>query len=302
MLLKSLVLALTITVLTASSLDESVDDTSIAELLNTDTQLDADVRASPKFAADVGSQMKEKTLTQARDEIRARATDNDMQVKSKARGKSRAGWHRHRWHVHHRHHPHFHHRHRPHWHHRHHRHHKDLGLVGFGHLTDSFNKLWKEKMPDDECSRKSAAGGGGLGFEQDMIIQQQTPEAAKKHRRTLTESGPAPDALANRKLLAKDISSNRDKHCECVTNDEGKKFCCTRKTSTAQFMLWSIKSCTQSVKSAGKCVWYASKYLPKVYKVAKCFCDKSDKSLKNKDIKHSVNVVWTVSRTAFLTS
>ena len=100
MLLKSLVLALTITVLTASSLDESVDDTSIAELLNTDTQLDADVRASPKFAADVGSQMKEKTLTQARDEIRARATDNDMEVKSKAKGKSRAEWHR--WHVHHR--------------------------------------------------------------------------------------------------------------------------------------------------------------------------------------------------------
>merc|ERR1712139_352089 len=122
MLLKSLVLALTITALTASSLDESVDDPSIARFLDTDTQLDADIRASPKFAADVGSQLKAKTLTQARDEIRGRATDNDMEVKSKAKGKSRAGWHR--WHVHHRHSPHFHHRHHPHVHipHRHHIH------------------------------------------------------------------------------------------------------------------------------------------------------------------------------------
>merc|ERR1712072_1248200 len=114
MLLKSLILALTITALTASSLDESVDDPSIARFLATDTQLDADIRASPKFAADVGSQMKAKALTQARDEIRGRATDNDMEVKSKAKGKSRAEWHR--WHVHHRHRPHLHHRHRPHVH------------------------------------------------------------------------------------------------------------------------------------------------------------------------------------------
>jgi hypothetical protein len=122
MLLKTQILALTITALTASSLDESVDDPSIARFLDTDTQLDADIRASPKFAADVGSQLKAKTLTQARDEIRGRATDNDMEVKSKAKGKSRAGWHR--WHVHHRHSPHFHHRHHPHIHvpHRHHIH------------------------------------------------------------------------------------------------------------------------------------------------------------------------------------
>lgn len=81
-------MALTIT---SSSLDESVDDTSIAELLATGTQVNANIRASPKVVANVGSQMNERTLTQAREQIRARVTDNDMEVKSKAKGKSRAG-------------------------------------------------------------------------------------------------------------------------------------------------------------------------------------------------------------------
>ena len=86
MLLKSLILALTITALTASSLDESVDDPSIARFLDTDTQLDADIRASPKFAADVGSQMKAKTLTQARDEIRGRAPTTIWRLNPRRRG------------------------------------------------------------------------------------------------------------------------------------------------------------------------------------------------------------------------
>merc|ERR1712139_59312 len=171
MLLKSLVLALTITALTASSLDESVDDDRIARLLATDTQLDADIRASPKFAADVGSQMKAKTLTQARDEIRGRATDNDMEVKSKAKGKSRAEWHR--WHVHHRHRPHFHHRHHPHVHipHRHHIHVPHLHVPHRHHIhvphvhipiadqVAGFVKKWGSKFKDLWDAFSSAFSG-----------------------------------------------------------------------------------------------------------------------------------------------
>ena len=41
-MLKSLILAIAITALTASTLDEPVDDTKLAELLTTDVQLDAD--------------------------------------------------------------------------------------------------------------------------------------------------------------------------------------------------------------------------------------------------------------------
>ena len=50
-MLKSLILAIAITALTALTLDESVDDNKLAELLTTDVQLDVDTRFG---AADSG--------------------------------------------------------------------------------------------------------------------------------------------------------------------------------------------------------------------------------------------------------
>ena len=47
-MLKSLILAIAITALTASTLDEPVDDTKLAELLTSDVQLDVDTRFGRK--------------------------------------------------------------------------------------------------------------------------------------------------------------------------------------------------------------------------------------------------------------
>merc|ERR1712096_44159 len=81
------------------------------------------------------------------------------------------------------------------------------------------------------------------------------------------------------------------KHCVCIENDEGKNFCCTRKTSTAkfiqQFMLWSIKSCTTSVASAAKCLWKLPTFVTKATRVLKCFADKSGKKLSKGDLENA---------------
>jgi len=91
-------------------------------------------------------------------------------------------------------------------------------------IKDVVNKLWKEKMPKDKCSKSADLA--------DVDLEQQ---AALR-----TES------------------SSEGPHCVCIKNKKGKKFCCTRKTSTAkfiqQFTLWSIKSCTTSVNSALDCL------------------------------------------------
>lgn len=147
-----------------------------------------------------------------------------------------------------------------------------------------FNRLFSQKMPNDACSAKSAPGGGGtsLGFEQDVVMQQ-----GEKWSHHLTAFK---NAIANHRHTPK------KPHCVCIKNDEGNKFCCTRKTSTAQFVwqftLWSIKSCTASIWAAGKCLLYASSYISKVYKVVECFVKKSHQALASGSLKGAIAMVW----------
>jgi len=143
----------------------------------------------------------------------------------------------------------------------------------FNHFVELFNRLFFEKMPDDGCSRESAQGGGGtsLGFEQDVTMQQGSIAAGKR--------------------------------CVCIRNDEGKRFCCTRKTSTAQFIwqftLWSIKSCTRSFDAAVKCLLYAFSYIKKVYKVVECFVKKSHQALASGSFSNAIAMVWRDIKASF---
>jgi hypothetical protein len=93
------------------------------------------------------------------------------------------------------------------------------------------------------------------------------------------------------------------KGCVCMNNDQGKRFCCTRKTSTVQFLwqftLWSIKSCTVSVAAAAKCLWYAGHYLGKVGKVVKCFVQKTHKHIKNRSLDAVLKDWWEDVKASF---
>jgi len=158
----------------------------------------------------------------------------------------------------------------------------------FNHFVKLFKRLFYEKMPDDKCSRKSAPGGGGtsLGFEQDVAMQQGWSPSVAVHHHT-------PPARKRK----------RKPHCVCIKNDEGNKFCCTRKTSTAQFIwqftLWSIRSCTASFRAAANCLWYAQYFSSKVYKVLKCFVKKSHQALASGSLNEAIAMVWKDIQASF---
>lgn len=42
----------------------------------------------------------------------------------------------------------------------------------FRHFVKTFNRLFREKMPEDACTKKSAADSNIAGFEQDVMLQQ----------------------------------------------------------------------------------------------------------------------------------
>merc|ERR1711881_291473 len=212
----------------------------------------------------------------------------------------------------------------------------------FRHFVKTFNRLFREKMPEEACTKKSAADSNIAGFEQDVMLQQppwslkgsavgqqltlkndlhlgeHTTATSQNHRRRLRwhrwhTHSPHVHRSVNFmwdywkkagfhwKGLASPAPASKD--CVCMKNDKGKRFCCTIKTSTAQFVwqftLWSIKSCTLSWETALKCISYAPYYLVKVHKIYHCFVTKAHKDVSKGDSNHAIDVVWRDIKASF---